>query len=59
MTGEEEGVSECIRLPSPPSLFIPAPSPLMRQLQTPLIPPHNERGAAISMGLSVVLALGK
>lgn len=38
------------------SLFIPpASSPLIRQLQTLLMPPHNERAAAISMGLSVVL----
>lgn len=42
--------------PSSQSLFIPpASSPLIRQLQTLLMPPHNERAAAISMGLSVVL----
>lgn len=42
--------------PSSQGLFIPPAScPLISQLQTLLMPPHNERAAAISMGLSVVL----
>lgn len=59
MSERREGVNESSR-PSSQSLFIPAASsPLIRQLQTLSLPPHNERVAAVSMALSVVGALSK